>query len=675
MPDNYAQTGEGLLLICNGIDAPLVWQGEGNVANPAGLYPPETAAAGTGSGVGALTGTYYCYVTYIRDDGFESAMSPISSSIILNTNLQIDYTAIPVGTDPRIVGRRIYRNTNGQLRTVYLDVEIGNNIDTTATSTLEDSILSARLAFPLFDSNNLDRTQNNYPPPDTKPFACTHLGRTYYFGFAEYSEGSCEVTIGTAIVQGRGTKWKSNWAGRFIYVESGVYEIDSVDETLQQITLTEVYTGATNLFASYCVRPAPAECSLLYYSEVNNPEAVNPVHSLTVPEEEDIGTGLMSMYGFLYVLKRKSIYRFTVGKDPLRDGALYPANNRGAINQRCVVVVADVAYIMDDRGVYRFSGGQDAQEIGNQIQDLFRDGPVAINWMASRYFHAAYSPAESCIRWFVALRGDLFPRHALCYSYILNRWWIEPYHRPVAASCLGFSGRIATGWGKAIEQAFYGMDCGEIMAPVQESPDVIAAPATATGAVTAADVNSVTSDLTASSDMVGAPIVHRPKDRSLQGYLQTRRIVSVSGQTIVVTPPWIMIPEEGDEIIPGGFPWQYQTHEFKYVTKENTDERSLEVTFEPNPGSIMDMAISNNGLVQQNNATILSIANGGVGYARGRKAIRAELKHDEGTASTHFDGLLEGNTEGRKRVSITLTGVGGNARDVLQQIVVKGVSG
>lgn len=673
MPDNYAATDDGVLIIANGIDPVLRWAGGESTTELAGLVAPTTAVMGVGTGVGPMLGNYFAYVSYLRNDGFESSMSPVSASIILNNNLQIDYSAIPVSPDARVVGRRIYRNTNGQARTVYLDVQIDDNVTTTATSTLSDTILQAGLAFPLFDDRNLLRTLDANPPPDTKPFICMHLGRCYYYGYTDYSEGSCEVELGSPVIQGRGTRWKENWPGRLIYVDGSdlPYEILSVDVALQQITLTEGYGSATNLFAAYTVRPTPAECAQLYYSGVNEPEKVSPFHAIAVPQEDDAGTGLISMYGFLYILKRSSIYRYTVGRDPLRDAAIYPANNRGCINQRCVVVVADTAFILDERGAYIFSGGQDARDITGPIQDLFRDGSeTPINWSVSRYFHASHSPGESTIRWFVSFRGDYQPRQALGFCYALNRWWTDAYERPIGASALGFSGRTATGWGKSMEQAYYGLDAGQIVAPVGEAPDIALRPVATTATVLSSTLTTVTINQAAGADLVGSPLVHRPQGA---GRFQSRRIIAVSGQTLTVHPPWGQLPVAGDDVVPGGFAWQMKTHALRYMTKESTDERSLEVFFDPNPGSKMDIVVQQNSRDQDSAASISADANAGVEYAAGRRAMRADMKHDEGSAMVRFDGLLEGMTDGRKRMSVSLAGIGGNGQDAIEQVIIKGV--
>lgn len=676
MPDTFTQTGEGKLVITNGIDPALVWDSfSTNLAN-AGIEAPEDPITSiAGGGTGSLNGDYFAYVTYVRDDGLESSLSPISAGFILTNHAQITYTGIPISPDPRTRLRRIYRNTDGQARTVYLDYEVPNNLTDLAISVKTDADLQAGTAFPLFDQQGIPQAFRYDPPPDTKPYAAWSGNRAFYAGVMEYAEGSCEVVTGTTTIQGRGTDWRTNWVGRQIYITNAdrVYEIESVDRDTQVITLTEEYTGATNLFAAYAIRPPQVEASTVYYSEAGEPEHVSPLDAITVPDEDDEITGLMPMYGFLYILKRSSIYRFTSLQNPSRDGAIFLSTRRGCINQRCAVVVDDTAFILDERGIWRFSGGQESQDVSESIKDYFRDGSDnVINWQASRFFHASHSPAESAIRFFVCLNGDYLPRDALCYSYTMNRWWTESYFRPIGCSVLGSRGRIASTWGKTGETVFLGSDANQIFALSPSTPDVSASPTALPYAVTAASFCTVDIGGTATDDMVGASVVHRAQE---VGSLQTRRIVAVSGSTLTVHPPWLRVPEVDDEIVVGGIPYQYRSQFLRYTNSETLQERSLEVFFNRNPGQKFDIEISHDEfgpLVAA--ANIAATANFGVEYKKDRTTQRVDMGKKSAYAKIDFHGLREGNTDGRRTVAVALTGIGGVKKDAFNQMVVKGAA-
>lgn len=675
MPDSYASTNEGLLLIANGIDPVLRWDSYTATTEPAGVEPPDTAPSGAGSGTGTLTGTYTVYVRYVRRDGFASALSPVSGQFILNANAQIDYTGIPVSPDNRVARRQIFRNTNGQARTYYLDVDIADNVSTTATSTTSDTLLALNEAFPIFNSQNLLLTLDNLPPPDTKPVLAFSQNRCFAAGYQAYSEGSCEVTQGSTLITGRGTFWRANWAGRLIYIEGAdaTYEIASVSESAQTITLTTNYTGDTNLYAGYTIRPTSGECSLIYFSTLASPEAWPPTNAIAIPDEDDEVTGLMPLYGFLYILKRRSVYKFTAQNDPLADGYLFLNARRGCVNHRCWVVVDEHAFILDERGVHLFNGGQEPEDVSGPIQDLFRDGSeTPINWAASRFFHAGHSPGESAIRFFVAFRGDYLPRHALCFCYSLRRWWIEEYPRPVGCSVLGASGRVSHGWGSKAEQLYAGSDAGEIFAFQQARPDIAAASASTPYTVISGGIETVTVSGTPTADMVGAPLVLR---KQAQAAVQSRRIVAVSGNEIQVTPPWLSAPAAGDEAVVGGFLWQMRTDDFRMVAGEATGERSVEVFFDRNKGQKFDIELAYDYAADVvNAANIAASANFGVEYKASRTAIRVDMAKREAFAIIRLDGLREGMTDGPRTVRVKLTGIGGKDRDAIVQLVIKGTA-
>jgi hypothetical protein len=675
MPDTHAQTGDGLLLIANGIDAMLRWDGFTGTAEPAGLIAPTTGVTAGGSGVGSLTGTYIAYVSYIRADGFESALSPVSGTFLLASNAQVDYSAIPVSPDSRVVARRIYRNTDGQLLTVYRDVQIDNNFATTATSTTADLLLAQDTAFALFDNQGISQTANNSPPLDVYAYVQFHLGFVFAAGSVDYAEGSVEAVAGSNIVTGRGTEWRSNWAGRQIYIDGadGVYDIDSVDETNQTITLTANYGGSTNLFAGYTVRPLSGYRNTLAFTLANVFEAWPPQNGLPIPEEDDELTGLMSLYGFLYILKRRSIYRFTSQSNPAKDGFIFASTKRGCINNRCWVVVDDKAYILDDRGVHMFTGGQQAEDVSNQIQDIFRDNSeTPINWAASRYFHAAHSPGEQCIRFFVALRGDYLSHHALCYSYALQHWWTDEIFRPIGASVLGQANRRAHGWGSGGEGTFYGSDANEIFFLSNGSPDVVGSSTCVPGTVISGGLNTVLVTGSVTADMLGAPIVYRSKDDQV---LQTRKVVAISGQSLTVHPPWLKVPEEGGITAVGGFAYQYRTQQMRWANTEKNDERSVEIFFGRRPGSLLDVAIDNDfSGYSKSGVTVISRDNFGVGSETGRSSQRIDMSKREAFGIIRLDGFRETLTDGRRVMRLQLTGVGGNGAEEIDQIVIKGVA-
>ena len=84
MPDSIVNTNEGTLLIANGINLVLRWDGVALSAEPAGVIPPATAPTLAGSGNGNIIGTYYGYVRFKDKYGNFSNLSPISAAYTTN---------------------------------------------------------------------------------------------------------------------------------------------------------------------------------------------------------------------------------------------------------------------------------------------------------------------------------------------------------------------------------------------------------------------------------------------------------------------------------------------------------------------------------------------------------------------------------------------------------------
>lgn len=583
MPNDFAESADGVVLIANGIDPMLRWDGFATQAEAAGVEAPDpdTTPVLAGSGVGSITGTYGVYVRFIDARGQPGNLSAASATVAVTNAGGFDYSNLPVPTSGKVASRQILRNTAGQLNTFYVDVEDDNVFDTTASGTKTDAQLQASTAVVLLDPDTGLAVGNRYGvPPDTKPFICFHLSRMWAAGEAAYTEGSIAVTQFSAAVSGVGTDWQENWAGRFLYVRGATkaYEIDAVDPAAQTLTLVEPYTDATDTFAEYAIKPSPGEASVLYFSEPGLPEAWPFYNGLSIPEDGDQVTGLLQFSSFLWIFKRRRTYRLTGQANPLDDAFIYHALNRGAVNHRCYVVVEEVLYVLDEGGVYRTGGGDAAEQVSTPIQNLFRPGAGGINWAASRYFHAVYDPVGETIRWFVAMEGDYLPRHALAYHPQGGKWWVEDWPVPVGSSCLGRAGRPTGSWTAERATVFLGGPAGEFLALGGELDGVPAAGATTRGTVTAAGVDTLT-DATADFDplAVNVPVCVVAG----RGAGQRRLVVAATTTRLTVDEPWAVLPDTTSQYQVGGIPFRFVSGRLRWAPGDAQQGRSIEVQFVP----------------------------------------------------------------------------------------------
>jgi hypothetical protein len=743
---SYAEASDGTVLIFNGINSPLRWDGLTAQAEPVGVIAPATAPVMSGSGLGGIIGTYYAYVRFYDRFGYFSNLSPISAAFtpavtirtitnlldttpiiittlahglttgatvtvtgvtgdtaanvtttvtVINADafsldgtatsgtwagggvwtagcLTITYTGVPVPTEPKVVGRQILRNTTGQAQTFYVDVDTADLTSTTFSSTLIDNLLTTQLAVPLFDSRGAPLANANGLPPNWKSAVGACLNRMFCAVDVHYTVGSAAVVFGSATVQGIGTEWTVEMAGRFFSAAAAAatYQIASVNVANQTLTLDSPYLGFSDPYTSYSISPDPAEERTVYYSEAELPDSWPAINGLSIQQDGDQLTGLMSKGSFMYFLERRHIYRFTFQSDPGQDGFVFLTANRGCINNRCWVLVEDYAYMLDDGGIHAFYGGQLSKPVSEPIQDIFETqgkGPYRINWAASEFFHAVHYPGQHTIRWFVALSGDYLPRHALTFDYRSSRWWIEEYAFNIGGSALGAIGRQPNVLLGGPAGRVFAMGVGAL-----DGPDPLLG--TVRGTVTTGLADGFTDGASSfpGTGVVGSPVVLVAG----RGKGQRRIVASVTGQTIRTTQPWTVLPDSTTVYQLGGIVWLFLSSVWRFVLDEEENPRRVEVVFQAttNPGSfdaLLYLDRSNSPILWDETET--SEQGNGFASTKGSAALTADLTKPSGFVQKRIDGRREFYVDGPRFVELELQGVSGQDQVTVYQIVIDGV--
>lgn len=675
MPNSFAESADGTVLIANGIDPVLRWDGKTQQAEPAGVEAPEDAVTIGSSGVGTITGTYYAFVRFVDRNGNFSNLSPISEAIVVDGVEKITYTDVPTSALPQIVRRQIVRNTDGQTDVFYVDVDTTEIYTTSFESSNTDFDLEAADRVPLFDTTGFPLANRYNPPPDTHPFLAFHLNRMWMAGFRTYAEGSVQVTNQSTTVIGIGTEWPETFVGRFLYVQGKKgYEVASIDVPNQTITLLEAYQGATDQFAQYAIQPAPGERSLLAFSEAGLPEAWPPQNALSLPEDGDEVTALAEFGSFLYIFKRRKTYRMSAQTDPTKDGFIFYAVGRGCINHRCWVVVEEKLYILDESGVYASGGGDSIQNLSTPIQNLFRSGEnVAINWSASRFFHANHDQAGETIRWFVSTTSSYLPRTALCLHYPSGKWWTEKYPFPIGASASFRIHRPSQDWGEGPAQVFLGGPAGEVYTlnglldgPPSSGP-------TTRGKPTSVGLDSLT-DSNASFDTtesINAPVAIVDG----RGAGQIRRVVSATATVLLVDEPWAIAPDTGSTYQIGAIPVKIATGRMRFAPSEAEAGRSVEVQFQPTAVAIklnlsLNLDFGNkNRLIGR---TLSAKQKPGGKAAVENHYLTIDLSDPSGAYWKRFDGHRELDSPGARLFALEVSGFSGPDRVELGEMVFNG---
>lgn len=673
----WAESSDGVLYMASGTQKVQRWQGGTGQLAAAGVVAPTTAVTlGLTAGTAALTtpGSYTVFVTFVRSDGLESALSPEATITVSGAYSAITYTAIPVSTDSRVTARRIYRSTGNQSRVVYLDVTLSDNTTTTSSSIKTDDTLQTETAYALLTDDYVSTSQDHSPPPDYKPFLAWFLGRLWAAGEAVYAEGSVAVASGSTTVTGTGTAWTSVMAGRYLHVAgaSAPLLIASVDTANQTLTLSSAYADLSDRFAAYAIRPPAGDARGLAYSMATNPEWWPPYYTLDVPDDGDEVTGLMPMGGFLYILKRRHVYRVTVHSDPAKDGAIYLATARGCVNDRCFVVLGEDAIMLDEQGIHRFAGTQESTDLSIPIEDVFRGTSDVrnVNWSASRYFHAVLCPREYAVRFFVCMGADRYPRHCLVYQYGLGRWWVERFHGPVPAAARAAAGR--SGSSRAELEAVFLGQLGSAVALLGGSPlDGTDPDPRLRFYATGASILTVAAPGTL-PDAAGAAVAVVAG----RGKGQVRRVASVSGTTVTLSRPWAVLPDVTSIIQIGGVAYRYESNQFLFAGAEAQGERSVRLRFRPRAGEQADVLYYSD--FEEDavpaGARLSADENMGVSTTAGDPARTVDLSKRDGTAAVRLDGHREGYTDGPQSIRLAIEGVSGTDAHSYSGMILKGVS-
>jgi hypothetical protein len=578
-PITISRTAEGEVYIADGVNKAQRWNGTDAATENAGMPQAVSSTTHSGSGTGIITGLYSVGVRYIDDDGIPGDLSPLTTFTAASDGLVV-YSSIPTSTEPRVAGRQIWRTTADQALTFYLDVQIDNNTSTTASSTRTDTNVSAGLIYqtsmPILNFDGTLNARRFGIPPNFKTVVVSHQERTFWGVDSVVSEGHAEMVSGAVTCTIYGATVTSQFAGRQLHIaeHNQVYTVSTTSNVNNQLVLTEAFSGSTNSFAEYSVRPVSSERNLIYFSELGEPESVPNINAVTLRQDEGDGselTSMMPMGAFLWLMTPIRTYRWTYQINPIRDGNIYLTTHRGCLNQRCWVQVEGSAYILDRQGAYIFNGGT-VQPISGQIQDLFRPGG-GIVWDNAKWFHVDYYFSEETVKFFVCLDGSRYPRHALCFHYRQNRWWIEEYPWMLCSSTVTPV--------NARERLLAGTTMNRVMLTSEEYFDGPRLELSSRGNVSAATMTSVTiaaPTLTA-SDVANVPI-QIVKGR---GKGQQRIILTANPTTgrLELDRPWSILPDETSDFQIGGIQWNAKTKWFRLSDTETENDRTYRLAFTP----------------------------------------------------------------------------------------------
>lgn len=583
---------------------------------------------------------------------------------------RVVYRNVQIPSDPRIVKRQLLRNTNGQSEVFFVDYETTDLKSTVFFSTLTDEQLSDKEDVPLYDAD-MNQIANGFPEiPSWKPFAASVNDRVFYAGSISYSTGSAKVQNGNALVYGIGTNWKKTFVGRRFFTNDSVKPaiVFSVDEGNQVITLVEPFVGKTSTFTSYTISPPYLEKKALYYSEVGQPKKIRTTSGLVLQEEQDEIVGLLNLDTFLLIFCKNKLFRLTFGNSPDTDGSIYPASyTRGSVNQKCVISKGSAAITLDRLGIYAYSEGKE-EPLSYQINSIFEgtNKYYSINWKYSDFFHAVHISSKSTIRWFVVMGAGRYPRHALCYNYKTDTWWVEEFSTPIMSSCQDFDVSsstcfLGTNNNRILRYPFGNLD------GLDSSTSIVKGSITASSTIWLEDSNVNFSSIGCVNNPIGL--------RTASGKSIYRIIKKAQNSRIYFDRPVI---EKLDISIYtlGSMPWVFRTGNFRIDGNDKNIVRSIEFNFQPtsitSPFNVKfyrdrlnETLIFKKPYRKQTEQEFYVSDDG--------KSLIGDFNHDLGSVAQRFDTHRESSVDGVRYISIEVDGLSTDSQELIYGIRLDGV--
>lgn len=696
-PPSFMVTPDKRLLVLNGIQRPIYWNGMTASSDLAGVTGPTVAPTVAAAATGACsTGTYYCYYRYLDRDGFPSNLSPVAT-VSCTSGQRIEWSVLAASAETRVDRIQVFRSLVGDPDVVYLVATINNGTTTYSDTTLSDVLLADAVSLPILNPDDTIYANQFTPPPSHKGVAVMFGDRAFYGVDVHYTTGTVAVTATSTGIVGTGTSWNSAMVGRYFYKvgDTQSYLISAVGSTTS-ITLSTAYAGSTTSGSSYAISPPAGGRNVIYFSSRYDPTEANHIagpeavlstnqHLIQDPAgDDDELTSLLTFGSNMFAGKRRHMYRVTYVRQPAIDMTSYIVLNRGCLNQRtwCAGGNGSTGYIMDEQGIYSFDG-ENALSISEPINDLFKNtSGTVIDWTNSKWFWAECWPTHNLVKFHVALSGDsgTRPMRAIVYNYQLKIWWMEQYPWELGGSIFSqISGRLRYIYAGESD-LFYLTEVGTL-----DGLDSTTESGTVRGTVTSATSTTLT-DSTATFPTAVATNLCSVCIVAGTGKGQRRRVSTRNSSTqITVSSAWTTTPDTTSVYQIGGIEWlvKFSMLRFSGGGSARQADRSIRVSFLPTTtaGSFDIRQYKDHESSPVNNQAAF-VSGQGITYSLAdpdgvKNTIHAisgpTTTYEPGYAYVPFDGGYEDVSVTRRWITPELRGFQGKDRITLYGVEVEGV--
>ena len=656
-------------------------------------------SSGTGKfsqdGNGATEGEYTCAYRYKTKDSPVQFSSMSPKTVVEQQNASVfGWSGIKDTADSRIKTIELWRTTAGQQNVMYKIGEIENNSSSPGTHTfadrLSDEAVSRRAnddVIVVVDNEGLPIADRFEPPPTYFKHIVMFQDRYFFYGTVKYNKGGCYKSAAKTITGetgADGTNWVSEFKNRYIQIEDSnqLNLITSVDESTQVITVEDAIDSSVSTSSgsldNYTIIAPPYTKRQIMFSHHDEPESVPEHQSITLQAnygDDDEIVSAMPFGASLYIFSKRNKYMFSFSTSPLTDGSVTYLDDRGAFNNRCWDVYADAAYIMDDSGVYRFSGSG-SENLSTSIQDIFRqDGSIgSIDYAKSDNFFVKVDRSTQKVYCFVCFTGDSgnYPTRAIVYNIEEETWDLMKY--PVEAtdaSTVEKSGRprmVIT----SDDEKVYLVDEG--------TTDIVTSQSK--GTATSGSSNTIV-DSTASFS------VNAFKSAVVYIYAgtgkgQDRVIASNTSTAITVSSNWTTNPDATSKYVVGAIPWLWKTGAFGIGAEDARVQREFAIKFDPTTAEqSIDLRMYYNNDSDPSEYAVTQDLGNAVTIEDANKADvvfhleknRSPLEECNGNEYFRVDGMSSYNSHEDHKVSFELRGYSADERQDIQSINIEGVGG
>lgn len=536
-PPSFSGNVDGDIFSVNGIDKPWVRDKQFGVRNW-GIAAPPAPSAGSNA-AGSLTGDYLWRITWKNSNTGLYGMYVDADSATLAAQKRTINRPSTAGIDSQITHWQLWRTAAGETSTYYLVTT-----QTTATASYVDDNADATIT--------ANETLEEHNPPDPIfRYVKEFKGLTYLYGSRIESTGTVTVANGSANVQGNGTQFNASHVGQKIWFtgDATIYTIDTFAAAsgAAAITITPVKSGAVTGVVYKIVAESPSDMA----SSRADDESFKAEDRWSVfPNDGDFPSGMEIVGNTLCLFKERHIYGYECGlnPNPLNNSAVcYPIlQNRGLINEFCLVKVGPTAYLLDRVGIYQFDGAGQAVPIDQNIRRFFQpDTGIAaadqINWAYASTWRAVYDPVYHAAKWAVTTGTETSPETVLCYDLETQQWTIDRDPR-------GFRAFALTEDSTGRQRAWKTPNAATVAGPWAMGGEMqldgtvnhgSSAAQLVTGSTNTTLTDSGASFLTTGEKLVGIPVV------ALTAPPQLRVISANTGTELTISDAWDSNPAVG----------------------------------------------------------------------------------------------------------------------------------